>query len=126
MGQLQLLLLIFVSIILGVVILAGMGQFDEGLQAAFQDEMRKRMFDTAARAQAWYRSPVEHFGGRSFTNFSLAKIHCDSSSLAGVISLSNKQANSFRLTGALHQDSNWRLIVDVYPDSIIVWPFVIN
>jgi hypothetical protein len=120
MAQQQLLLLMLVVIIVGVAVMTGTGQFGKDFNAAMQDEMRKAILDIAARAQLWYRTPDELGGSRSFLDFSLEKIHYDASNLIGTVNLTNKQTGSFRITGALHEDSNWNLIVDVYPDSLAV------
>jgi hypothetical protein len=120
MAQKQLLLLTMAAFIVGVAMMTGSDQFKRDHDAAVKDQMRDLLYDIAARAQAWYQRPTEYGGKRSFLNFSLGEIHSDSYSILGEITLTNKQPDSFRIIGVPAGDSSWSLIVDVYPDSLVV------
>jgi hypothetical protein len=121
MAQQQMLLLMLAVIIIGVAVMTGSDQFEKDLNAAVQDEMKKVILDIAARAQVWYHRPAAQYGGeRSFSEFSLEKIHADAYGALGDIKLINKQPDSFRLIGSVPGDSGWRVIVDVYPNSLSV------
>jgi len=120
MAQQQMFLLMLAVIIVGAGVMTGSNQFEKDVNTALQDEMKKVVLDIAVRAQAWYHRPAQYGGERSFSEFSLEKIHANSYSTLGDIKLTNKQPDSFRLVGALYGDSDWSLIVDVYPNSLSV------
>jgi hypothetical protein len=120
MAQKQLLLLTMAAFIVGVAIMTGSDQFERDHKVALRDQMRNVVLDIAAHAQAWHQRPTEYGGKRSFSDFSLEEIHSDSYSILGEITLTNKKPDSFRIIGIPAGDSSWSLIVDVYPDSLVV------
>ena len=69
MGQQQLLLLVLSAIIVGVSIVIGINMFSSSAVQANQDAVLQDCLNIGARAQEWYRKPVNlGGGGRSFTN----------------------------------------------------------
>jgi hypothetical protein len=120
MAQQQMFLLMLAVIIVGVAVMTGSNQFEKDVNTALQDEMKKVVLDIAVRAQAWYHRPAQYGGERSFSEFSLEKIHADAYGALGDIKLINKQPDSFRLIGSVPGDSSWSVIVDVYPNSLSV------
>ncbi|GEM_PF-1098958 len=120
MAQQQMFLLMLAVIIIGVAVMTGSNQFEKDVNAAVQDEMKKVILDIAARAQVWYHRPAQYGGERSFSEFSLEKIHAEAYGALGDIKLINKQPDSFRLIGSVPGDSGWSVIVDVYPNSLSV------
>lgn len=119
MGTQQMFLLVVAALIVGLALVAGIDQFAVGAQGASQDMLRNEASRVAKHAQAWFRRPIPYGGGaRSFANFSLTSINYDSSKIAGVLSVSNRQQNTFRLTAQLHEVPNWSLVLEVYPDSV--------
>jgi hypothetical protein len=120
MGTQQVFLLVVAAMIVGLALAAGMDQFNASAQDASRDQMRNEAARVAKHAQAWYRSPeVIGGGGRSFAGFNFEKINYDSSKVAGVLALSHVQSNTFRLTATLHDEPAWRLVMNIYPDSVV-------
>ena len=69
MGQQQLLLLVLSAIIVGVSIVIGINMFSSSAVQANQDAVLQDCLNIGARAQEWYRKPVNlGGGGRSFDN----------------------------------------------------------
>ena len=113
------ILLVLATIVIGIAISTGIVQHREGARAANQDEVRHGLTELAARAQAWYRRPVQlGGGGRSFAEITLARINFKGSNHAWEISLSNVESESFRATGISQEDSSWSASVDVFADSL--------
>jgi hypothetical protein len=123
MGQQQLVLLILTAVVVGMAIVVGIDRFTEGAASANQDEVRDALMTIAARAQGWYRRPVQlGGGGRSFLQIDFDKINFDDSTHTGTFVLSSLQTGSFRVTGFSREDSSWQLTIIVYPDSIQLAP----
>lgn len=119
MGTQQMFLLVVAALIVGLALVAGIDQFAVGAQGASQDLLRNEAARVARHAQAWFRRPIPYGGGaRSFANFELSSINFDSSKIAGVLSVSDQQQNTFLLTARLHDVPNWSLVLEVYPDSV--------
>lgn len=123
MGQQQMLLVLIATMIVGIAIVLGLTMYRESASEANQDEMRDALMTVAARAQGWYRRPAMLGGGaRSFTRISWTKIHFDSSTNSGVFSMTNKEQESFRVTGVSKEDPSWSLSLMVFADSIAAAP----
>lgn len=123
MGQQQMLLVLIATMIVGIAIVLGLTMYRENASEANQDEMRDALMTVAARAQGWYRRPAMLGGGaRSFTQISWTKIHFDSSTNSGVFSMTNKEQESFRVTGVSKEDPSWSLSLMVFADSIAAAP----
>ena len=123
MGQQQLLLVLMATMIVGIGIVLGLTMYQENALEANQDELRDALLTVAARAQGWYRRPAMLGGGsRSFAQISWTKIHFDSETTSGIFTMSNKQQESFRVTGVSKDDPSWSLSLMVFADSIAAAP----
>ena len=120
MKRQQWLLPIMTSIIVVLAIVIGVDLLVESARGASQDQIRMAAAKVAVRAQAWLRCPADQGGGGgSFEKFSLGSVQYDSSTVPGDLAISERRPGSFRLIGALHGDSTWALIMEVYPDSVV-------
>jgi hypothetical protein len=123
MGQQQLLLLILAALIVGMAMIIGLDMVRENSRAANQDEIRDALVTIAARAQGWYRRPLQlGGGGRSFLKIDFDKINFDDSSHSGTFALTNRLSGRFTVTGVSREDSTWSLSLFVYPDSVVRAP----
>lgn len=109
------------AIIVGLAIVVGLSMFTQGARIASRDVVRQGAIDIASRAQAWYRTPKRDGGGDgSFAGFNLNKIYFDSISTRGQFSISEVRPDTFRITGFSHEDNDWKVVVDVTADNMIV------
>jgi len=123
MGQQQMLLVLLAIVIVGIAIVLGITMYQENALAASQDEVRDSLMTVAARAQGWYRRPAMLGGGaRSFVNITWERINFDSATTSGFFNLSDKQQESFRVTGVSKDDTSWSFSLIVYADSIALAP----
>lgn len=121
MAQQQLMLLVLAALVTAFTIVVGMNRFQEEADAAEKDQILLMVANLATRAQAWYHTPaLLGGGGKSFADFSFDKIHYRPASPLGTVDLSYRVPGSVRIVGRLHNDSNWSIVVDVYPDSFDV------
>lgn len=75
MGQTQILFIVLSVIIVGVAVAVGITQFGENATEANKNALELDCQQIIARAQQWYRKPVELGGGGStFTDLTLDKI----------------------------------------------------
>lgn len=121
MAQQQLMLLVLAALVTAFTIVVGMNRFQEEADAAEKDQILLMVANLATRAQAWYHTPaVLGGGGRSFDDFSFEKIHFKPHDGLGTVTLTNRMPHSLRVTGAVHTDTDWSIVVEVYPDSFDV------
>ena len=117
------ILLVLATIVVGIAISIGIVQHRQGARAANRDEVRHALTELGARAQAWYRRPVQlGGGGRSFAEVTLPKINFQGTSYAWSISLSNVEIESFQATGISQEDSSWNASIAVFADSMAFLP----
>lgn len=119
MGTQQLFLLALASLLIGLALVVGLDQFASGAQTGNKDQMRLEASRVAKHAQAWYRgAAAAGGGGRSFSSFSFERINYNTDKAAGVLTLSNVQHNSIRLTATLHDEPAWSLVLEVSADTV--------
>lgn len=121
MAQQQLMLLVSAALVVAAALVTGMNRFTEQADSAEKDQILLTVVNLATRAQAWYHTPaVLGGGGRSFDDFSFEKIHFKPHDGLGTVTLTNRMPHSLRVTGAVHTDTDWSIVVEVYPDSFDV------
>lgn len=121
MAQQQLMLLVSAALIIGAAIVTGMNRFTEQAASAEKDQILLTVVNVATRAQAWYHTPAAlGGGGKSFDGFSFEKIHFKPNDGLGTVTLVYSMPMSMRVTGTVHTDTDWSIVVEVYPDSFDV------
>ena len=119
MGQQQLFLVLLSTVVVGIALVMGITMYNENARAASQSDVSDALMTIAARAQGWYRRPEQIGGGaRSFAAIDWAKINFDSATTSGTFQISNRQQESFQVTGISKEDTSWSLAIVVYADSI--------
>jgi H+/Cl- antiporter ClcA len=120
MGQQQLLPMILAAIVVGVAIITGMDMLAQDSHTAHEEEMRQTLLRVAGRAQEWYRRPTAlNGGGRSFAGISWVKLNLKSGTTTATFTMSDKQQDSFTLTGTSKENPAWVLKYIVYADSLV-------
>jgi hypothetical protein len=121
MGNQNLFLLMLSALVVGIAVFAGKNRLAAEASEADRSAIQQAATTVAVRAQAWYRRPAAlGGGGRSFAKLTLESIDFDAGSLPGRLAIRIREANHLRIIGTIRNDTTWRLIVDVYPESIEV------
>jgi len=123
MGQQQLLLLVLSAIIVGVSIVIGINMFSSSAIQANQDAVLQDCLNIAARAQEWYRKPVNlGGGGRDFTGglgISLVRLNIPATNDNGTYTLPTPAAQLLTILGTGVEGGPLTVTVTADPNSIV-------
>ena len=118
MGQQQYLIVILVSILVGLATIIAINTFGEADKQSAEDAVRVEMLRAASNAQAYYRKPADFDGGGySYAAISFNHISLDSLNENGTFEISNRNQDSFILTG-IPRNNGDSLSLEVYSHDL--------
>ena len=119
MGQQQLLLVILVTILVGIATVVAINVFTEAQEQSNQEAIIVDMTSAVPDARAYFRKPTMlGGGGGSFANIGFEDLILSESNENATYAISDRQSNSFRLTGTPNGDIGDPIVLVVYEDSV--------